>query len=221
MAAASRTTMLRQVRLLSSSTRTFSTTTQPLRLLRPAPTVLPKQLLVPSWSAAARYAPFSTSSQRNILPAGPQIIEGGVNEPAPVPKPNPLHGSYHWTAERLMSAALVPLTMAPFAAGSINPTLDALLIFGIIVHSHIGFQSIVIDYIPIHKHPQLRKAFMWALNLATLIVGIGFYEFETNDVGVTEAVKRLWHAGESNDATIGKTDSLSSLGHDGKLKHLK
>lgn len=61
---------------------------------------------------------------------------------------------------------------------------------------------------------------MWALNLATLIVGIGFYEFETNDVGVTEAVKRLWHAGESNDATIGKAD-ISALGHDGKLKHLK
>lgn len=32
------------------------------------------------------------------------------------------------------------------------------------------------------------------LNLATLTVGIGFYEFETNDVGLTEAVKRIWHA---------------------------
>lgn len=32
------------------------------------------------------------------------------------------------------------------------------------------------------------------MNLATLVVGIGFYEFETNDVGITEAVKRIWHA---------------------------
>jgi len=181
--------------------------------------VLPKQLLVPSWAAASRYAPFSTTASRKILPPGPQVIEGGVNDPAPVPKPDPLHGAYHWTFERLMSAALVPLTMVPFASGSVSPTFDAVLIFGIIVHSHIGFQSIVIDYIPVHKHPTLRRAFMWALNLATLIVGIGFYEFETNDAGVTEAVKRIWHAGE-NDATIGKTE-LSGLGHDGKLKHLK
>jgi len=154
-----------------------------------------------------------------ILPAGPQVIQGGVNDPAPVPKPDPLHGSYHWTFERLMSVALVPLTITPFAAGSLSPTLDAALIFGILVHSHIGFQSIVIDYIPIHKHPTLRKVFMWALNLATLVVAVGFYEFETNDVGVTEAMKRIWHAGQ-NDATIGKAE-LSGLGHDGKLKNLK
>jgi succinate dehydrogenase (ubiquinone) membrane anchor subunit len=35
---------------------------------------------------------------------------------------------------------------------------------------------------------------MWLLNLGTVLVGIGLYEFETNDVGVTEAIKRLWHA---------------------------
>jgi hypothetical protein len=57
------------------------------------------------------------------------------------------------------------------------------------------------------------------LNIATVIVAIGFYEFETNDVGLTEAIKRIWHAG-ANDATIGKAD-ISGLGHDGKLKNLK
>jgi len=30
--------------------------------------------------------------------------------------------------------------------------------------------------------------------LATVVVGVGLYEFETNDVGVTEAIKRIWHA---------------------------
>lgn len=39
-----------------------------------------------------------------------------------------------------------------------------------------------------------RKIFWWGLNAATLLVGIGFYEFETNDVGLTAAVKRLWTA---------------------------
>ena len=59
----------------------------------------------------------------------------------------------------------------------------------------------------------------WILNISTILVGIGFYEFETNDVGITAAIQRIWHAG-ANDATIGAAD-LSRLGHDGKLKHLK
>jgi hypothetical protein len=80
-------------------------------------------------------------------------------------------------------------------------------------------RSVVIDYIPVHQHPTARKVFGWLLNIATVIVAIGFYEFETNDVGLTEAIKRIWHAG-ANDATIGKAD-ISGLGHDGKLKNLK
>lgn len=66
--------------------------------------------------------------------------------------------------------------------------------------------------------PGIRKAFDWILLLATATVGIGLYEFETNDVGLSEGIKRLWHAG-ANDASIGKAD-VSGLGHDGKLKHL-
>lgn len=59
----------------------------------------------------------------------------------------------------------------------------------------------------------------WLLNVATVVVAIGFYEFETNDVGLTEAIKRIWHAGK-NDATVEAAD-INRLGHDGKLKHLK
>ena len=33
------------------------------------------------------------------------------------------------------------------------------------------------------------------MNICTVLVAIGFYEFETNDVGVTEAVRRIWKAG--------------------------
>jgi succinate dehydrogenase (ubiquinone) membrane anchor subunit len=45
------------------------------------------------------------------------------------------------------------------------------------------------------KHPTLRKSSDWLLKIATVLVAVGFYEFETNDVGVTEAIKRIWHAG--------------------------
>ena len=170
------------------------------------------------------------------MPPGPQVIEGGVNDPAPVPPPSSIHGSYHWSFERLLSIGLIPLTLAPFAAGAVSPVLDSILVFSIIVHSHIGFQSVLLlvnlvvalliptracitDYFSTLKWPRLRKFFDWTLNIVTVLVAYAFYEFETNDVGLAEGIKRIWHAG-SNDATIGKVE-LSGLGHDGKLKHLK
>ncbi|KAF4343191.1 mitochondrial succinate dehydrogenase subunit D [Fusarium beomiforme] len=140
-------------------------------------------------------AAFHNTVRRSaILPPGPQRIEGGVNDPAPIPEPNAAHGSYHWTFERLLAAGLVPLTVAPFAAGSLNPTLDAILCSVLLLHSHMGFQQVVIDYIPSRTYPGLRKLFNWLLNIATVLVGVGLYEFETNDVGITEAVRRVWKA---------------------------
>ncbi|KAI4287949.1 MAG: hypothetical protein L6R35_002786 [Caloplaca aegaea] len=121
-------------------------------------------------------------------------MEGGVNDPAPVPEPSPTHGSYHWVFERAMSAALIPLTIAPFAAGTLNPVMDAILCAGIILHSHIGFQSVIIDYVPDKRLPKTRATFWWALRVATVVVAVGFFEFETNDVGLTEAIKRIWTA---------------------------
>lgn len=109
-----------------------------------------RQLIAPSTTRTARtiFAPrfqlqraqFQTSTRRQILPPLPQVIRGGVNDPAPVPEPHPSHGSYHWSMERAVSAALIPLTIVPFAAGSMHPILDGGLIGLIIMHSYIGFQ---------------------------------------------------------------------------------
>lgn len=44
------------------------------------------------------------------------------------------------TGHRIISAALVPLTVAPFAGGALNPITDALLVSTLVLHSHIGFQ---------------------------------------------------------------------------------
>jgi succinate dehydrogenase (ubiquinone) membrane anchor subunit len=71
---------------------------------------------------------------------------------------------------------------------------DAILCGAILIHSHIGFEAVIIDYIPDKRLPKTRKAFNWALKLATVVVGVGLYEFETNDVGLTEAIKRIWKA---------------------------
>lgn len=136
MASLARTSMLRQATLLSR--RSLSTSTTAIKassFLRPTTAALLRQSPL-----ASRIAPFSSTSKTQILPPGPQVINGGVNDPAPVPKASPTHGSYHWTFERLLAVAIIPLTIAPFAAGHVNAAVDAALVFTILLHSHIGFQ---------------------------------------------------------------------------------
>ena len=41
---------------------------------------------------------------------------------------------------RIVSAAILPMTVMPFATGVLNPMMDGLLIGLILVHSHIGFE---------------------------------------------------------------------------------
>lgn len=117
-----------------------------------------------------------------------------VNDPVPVPNPSPIHGSYHWTFERAVAAGLIPLTLAPFAGASLNPGMDAVLCSLLLLHCHGGFKQVITDYIPTKGYPKSRKIATWTLNAATVLVGIGLYEFETNDVGLTETVKRVWKA---------------------------
>lgn len=71
---------------------------------------------------------------------------------------------------------------------------DAILCGTILIHSHIGFEAMVIDYIPSKRLPKTRMVFWWGLRAATILVGVGLYEFETNDVGLTEGIKRIWSA---------------------------
>ncbi|KAG6367898.1 hypothetical protein INS49_002097 [Diaporthe citri] len=190
MASTARPALLRQT---AAASRSMAPST------RAGPSMLSKSLMRPSTQSSPKLSivqatAFHASSRRNLLPPGPQIIRGSVNEPAPVPDPSPSHGHYHWTFERGMAAALVPLSIAPFAAGSLNPTLDALLATTLLVHSHMGVQAIIIDYVPKKRYANLRRASHWLLNAATILAGIGLYEFETTDVGLVEATKRLWRA---------------------------
>ncbi len=71
---------------------------------------------------------------------------------------------------------------------------DAILCATILIHSHIGFESCVIDYFPKKRVPKTRALFWWGLRAATVLVGVGIYEFETNDVGLTEVIQRIWTA---------------------------
>jgi len=137
---------------------------------------------------------FHASAKKQILPPLPQVVQGTANDAAPIPPHSPTHGSYHWTFERLVAASLIPLTVAPFATGSLSPVMDSVLCAAIVIHSHIGFQACIIDYLPEKRVPKTRALAKWGLRAATLTVAVGLYEFETNDVGITAAVKRIWKA---------------------------
>ncbi|KAI9744429.1 MAG: membrane anchor subunit of succinate dehydrogenase, Sdh4 [Claussenomyces sp. TS43310] len=200
MASVVRPTLVRQACLAAASKRALSSqvSTLPSAISRPAGSVLSRPAVrsafVKDNLGSARIAAFHSSEKRAILPPGPQIIDGTANDAAVVPPTSPANGSYHWTFERLVAVGLIPLTVAPFAAGSINPLLDATLCGLILIHSHIGFEAVVIDYIPNKRLPKTRSFFGWGLRATTVLVGVGLYEFETNDVGLTEAIKRIWTA---------------------------
>ncbi|EMS22444.1 CybS-domain-containing protein [Rhodotorula toruloides] len=125
--------------------------------------------------------------------AAKPYVEGTVNDPTPFPTPNKAHGQYHWTFERLLSASLVPLIGAT-AVSSANPVLDGVLCTAIVAHSHMGFDQILTDYLHPRKFPVLGPIMSWLLRFATVGALVGVYQFETNDIGITELIKRAWKA---------------------------
>ncbi|KIK95834.1 hypothetical protein PAXRUDRAFT_139808 [Paxillus rubicundulus Ve08.2h10] len=136
----------------------------------------------------------SSSSTMQYVPGGP-IYKGTVNDPTTFPPPSRTHGSYHWAFERLLSASLVPMTAAAFvASGTAYPILDGLLGISLVMHSHIGFDSMLVDYLHKRKFPILGPFMTWTLRAATVGVLAGVYEFNTNDIGLTELIAKVWTA---------------------------
>ncbi|KAF8182631.1 mitochondrial inner membrane protein [Pholiota molesta] len=142
----------------------------------------------------ARYATSGAAQDLAYTPGGP-ILKGTVNDPTCFPPPSRTHGSHHWAFERLLSASLVPLTVAAFAtSGSNYPVLDGILGVSLVMHSHLGFDSIVVDYLHPRKFPVLGQVAKWGLRTATVATLVGIYQFNTNDIGLTELIARAWTA---------------------------
>ncbi|KAF9407338.1 membrane anchor subunit of succinate dehydrogenase, Sdh4 [Podila epigama] len=111
-----------------------------------------------------------------------------------IPTPNQVHGSYHWDFERLLTVSMIPL----FAASAINgahPITDGLLGVVVPIHCHMGFDAMVTDYLHPRKVGNLgNKAIVWTLRGITVLALVGCYQFNTNDIGLTELVKKSWTA---------------------------
>ncbi|KAF6752577.1 mitochondrial inner membrane protein [Ephemerocybe angulata] len=145
-------------------------------------------------SVAVQARANSTVSEHKYVAGGP-IPKGGPNDAVTFPPPSPTHGSYHWVFERTLAAALVPLTAAAFVTSGTNyPILDGVLGLSLIAHSHIGFDQCIVDYLHPRKFPILGPASSWTLRAATLAATVGIFQFNTNDIGLTELIAKVWTA---------------------------
>ncbi|KAG2368602.1 mitochondrial inner membrane protein [Suillus spraguei] len=122
------------------------------------------------------------SSTTHLYSYSIAIIKGTVNDPVEFPPSSKTHGSYHWAFERLLAASLVPMTAAAFVTS------------GLVMHSHIGFDSMIVDYLHKRKFPIIGPIATWTLRTATVGVLVGVYQFNTNDIGLTELIAKVWTA---------------------------
>lgn len=163
-------------------------------------TRLPIRLATSSRPMAARKVPMIAGTQKRFLfegwgvPQPPGNIVGTVNDPVKTPPPSPVHGSYHWTFERIITLGLVPLAVLPLATGELTPVFDAVLGGLIVVHSNMGMESVITDYFPKRKFPKghgVLKGLLYTGSVATLY---GVYKLETEGDGIVGSVKKIWTA---------------------------
>ncbi|THV04545.1 mitochondrial inner membrane protein [Dendrothele bispora CBS 962.96] len=156
---------------------------------------------IPRTLAKRSAVPFGVRQTQTwkYVPGGP-IYKGTVNDPTEFPPPSRTHGSYHWAFERLLSAGLVPMTAAAFVtSGSSYPLLDGLLGGSVTLTSPGSsstkqFDSLIVDYVHKRKFPILGPLSTWMLRATTVGVMVGVYQFNTNDIGLTELIAKVWAA---------------------------
>lgn len=130
----------------------------------------------------------------NLIPQPPGDVIGTVNQAYVHPPPDPYHGSYHWTYDRFVGAALVPLTIAPFVANVDMPLIDSLFCTFVLLHSKVGFQSCIIDYIPKRRYGVWHTYAMRLLTFGTVVAFYGVYQLETEGPGIFEMSSQVWKA---------------------------
>ncbi|XP_015258401.1 succinate dehydrogenase [ubiquinone] cytochrome b small subunit B, mitochondrial [Cyprinodon tularosa] len=95
--------------------------------------------------------------------------------------------SLHWTAERVLSIAL--LALAPAAYFSPGPVVDYSLAAAFTLHGHWGIGQVLTDYV--HGDTKIKMANAGLFLLSTVTFA-GLCYFNYNDVGICKAVALLW-----------------------------
>ncbi|GMM29774.1 succinate dehydrogenase membrane anchor subunit [Martiniozyma asiatica (nom. inval.)] len=129
------------------------------------------------------------------IPQPPGGIVGTVNDAFVPPPAAPLHGSKHWTFERIVVLGMAPLMTVPLITGESSMLLDSAMSSLLLYHCYAGFQSCIIDYIPKRVYGSIHDAVMWLLLLGTGVCGYGIYKIENEEKeGVWGVLKKLWRA---------------------------
>ncbi|KAI9335375.1 CybS-domain-containing protein [Zopfochytrium polystomum] len=137
-------------------------------------------------TAAGSIARLQTSA---VARSGPVAT---VHPPVTYQQKSKSAGSYHWDIERALSLVSVPLIATAFIAGPI-PAVDLALGVVIPIHTHIGFDACIQDYVHERKYGVLQAVAKGALYAGTGLTLYGLYQFNTKDVGITQFIADLWH----------------------------
>lgn len=110
-----------------------------------------------------------------------------------------LHGSLHWMYERILEATAIGLVGAAMTLPGPSHTIDFGLGLILPLHAHVGLAGIILDYLPARRFPRIYPVMMGTLYAGTALTGLGLFMFNTKDVGITEAVSRIWTAKQNQD----------------------
>lgn len=127
--------------ILGPCTTSSSTKETHSEFQQPATRAALLQMLLSTYLVAVRLISRLSPPASEKLTTRPTaaVYKGTINDPTTFPPPSRSHGSYHWAFERLLSASLVPMTVAAYVtSGSNYPVVDGLLGISLVMHSHIG-----------------------------------------------------------------------------------
>ena len=98
-----------------------------------------------------------------------------MNDPTEYPKPNRLHGSYHWKFERAIAVCIIPLIATATVKHGASGILDGALSLVLVLHSHKGYNAILGDYLPVRKFHTAGPIGKWLVRLASVLAFAGLY----------------------------------------------
>lgn len=99
----------------------------------------------------------------------------------------PKAASLHWTAERVLSVAL--LALGPVAYFYPVPAVDYSLAAALTLHGHWGIGQVLTDYVHGEAKEKMAHAGLFLLSTVTFA---GLCYFNYNDVGICKAIALLW-----------------------------
>lgn len=162
--------------------------------------------MLSSWRSIGRYGPglirlqqsrslslVPNFSKLKKIPQPPGFVVGTVNEAYVPPPANHYEGGYHWTYDRAVTIAMVPLALTPFVAGVEFPIIDTMFCCGLLYHCHSGLKSCIIDYIPKRVYGVWYKIATRLLALGSAVSLYGVYVLETANNGLFDLIKTIWY----------------------------